>query len=649
MTSAPLWSPSEERKRHSTFFKFQEEIEKKYQKKFSNYQEFHQWSVQDSHFWKELFSFFSVKYQGALDPVCLDTSFASYQWFPQVSFNFAQNLLESQPHSQKMAFLSLHESGLERKITYQSLYEEVASLSFYLKNILKEGEILGAYMPNIPETAIAMLAASSLGAIFTSTSCDFGVEGVVDRFSESKPSVLVAASGYEYNGKYFDLIPKILEIKKRLPFIKEIIVVDFLNKSQKPLPFKEWGSWDKKTHMDFFSLPFSAPLYIMYSSGTTGKPKCIVHSQGGTLLQHIKELGLHCDLTADKNILFFTTCGWMMWNWLISALFFKSTVILYEGSPTYPSAAHYMDLIDRHQVHLFGTGPKFLKLLQDQDYKSPSHFKSLETLISTGAPLLPEQYDYVYDKLKKDLLLGSISGGTDILGCFMLCHPCLPVYRGEIQCLGMGMAVAAFDQKGLPLHDAEGELVCRKSFPSRPLYFLNDHQNEKMKNAYFLSFEGVWHHGDFIRIKKEGGVVVLGRSDATLNPGGVRIGTAEIYRQTETFFYLEDSLCVGKEEEGDVVVYLFVKMKKDEALDEQRISEIKKKIRDNTTPRHVPRNIFEVSDIPYTRSGKKMELAVARLSNGRELANIEAVANAECLPQFKKYFQKKGQDGPKLL
>lgn len=390
--------------------------------------------------------------------------------------------------------------------------------------------------------------------------------------------------------------------------------------------------------LTFTDLPFSHPLYIMYSSGTTGKPKCIVHSQGGTLLQHIKELGLHSDLKREKTMMFFTTCGWMMWNWFVSSLYFGSKIILYEGSPAYPSPKDYFEIINREGIHIFGTSPKFLKALEDVGTVFPeNHFPTLETILSTGSPLLPEQYDFVYNKIKSDVLLASISGGTDILGCFMLGNPMMPVYRGEIQCLGLGMDVLAFDDMGKPVTESEGELVCVSSFPSRPLYFLNDQDGTKIKEAYFNRYQNVWYHGDYIKITERGSVIVFGRSDATLNPGGVRIGTAEIYRQTESLNFIQDSICVGKNVSGDVEVVLFVKLKAEEALTPERIKEIKQLIKTNTTPRHVPREIHAVSDIPYTRSGKKVELAVSKIINGKAINNLEAIANPECLEEFKKY------------
>jgi acetoacetyl-CoA synthetase len=633
-----LWSPDSDKVEKSQMRKFQKHLGIS-----GDYKNFHDYSIKNkTTFWSELFSFSNVVYEGDLSPALLDDSFESYSWFSKVRLNFAENLLRS-GGDKKTALHFQHESGLTKKISYEELRKTTSGLAHFLKPLLKEGDVLAAYMPNIPETVISMLATSSLAGVFTSTSCDFGIEGVLDRFSQSKPKVLVAAIGYEYNGKYIDLTSRLKEIETRLPSLEKLILVDFLGKGIDLSGFKKAIAWTEAvqnvSELVFKRVAFSHPLYIMYSSGTTGKPKCIVHSQGGTLLCHIKELGLHTNLTPteDKKIFFFTTCGWMMWNWLVSSLYFGSEVILYEGSPAFPSPEHFFKLIDRAEINIFGTSPKFLKALEDTNAKLDSEFPSLEILNSTGSPLLPEQYDYVYNKIKKNVQLSSISGGTDIVGCFMLGNPTLPVYRGEIQCLGLALDVAAIDEKGHALIDQEGELVCRQTFPNRPVYFLDDKTNEKIKAAYFDQNHGIWTHGDFVKVTSHGGVIVYGRSDATLNPGGVRIGTAEIYRQTETLPYIVDSLCVGKNQNGDVDVLLFVKMKAGEELTAERKKQIKEQIKKNTTPRHVPREIHVVMDIPYTRSGKKVELAVSKIIHGKPVTNLEALANPESLKEYEAF------------
>jgi len=639
--SIELWRPSEERKTNTQMWQFMQHMATRYGTEADDYLSLHRFSVEHSdQFWSELIDYFELVYQGDKEPVNLDTGFNKYGWFPNMTLNFAENML-SKGDDNHPALISVLENGQQKSLSYAELRTQVAELQESIKVDFSKGDVLACYMPNVPETAIAMLAATGLGGVFTSTSSDFGIDGVIDRFSQSKPCILVAAAGYFYGGKYYDCLPKIAEVVEQVPSIKRVLIVSMQETLADISTVSLAEHWPDANgasgKLTFVPRAFADPLYIMYSSGTTGKPKCIVHSVGGTLLQNVKEVGLHSDLTADKRIFFFTTCGWMMWNWLISSLHFGATAILYDGSPGFPSMLGYLGLIDRLKINIFGTSPKFLRALEDSECDLPElSLDSLETILSTGSPLLPEQYDFVYQNLKSDVLLASIAGGTDLLGCFYGGNPILPVHRGELQCAPLGMDSACVDDEGNVLIDQEGELVCLQSFPSRPIHFLNDPDNQRLNDAYFNRFEGLWHHGDYIRVTERGGAIFYGRSDATLNPGGVRIGTSEIYRQTEPLSYIEDSVCVGKQIDGDVDVYLFVKLNDGEQLNEDRINEIKQAIRSKTTPRHVPQKIIQVADIPYTRSGKKIEGVVSNLLNKRPVTNIEAIINPECLAEYER-------------
>jgi acetoacetyl-CoA synthetase len=527
-------------------------------------------------------------------------------------------------------------------ITYGELYQRVAGLAQSLRDLgIKPGDRVAGFMPNMIETVIAMLAATSIGAVWSSCSPDFGIKGVLDRFGQIEPRVLFTADGYLYNGKGFDSLERISEIIKQLPSIEKVIVVPYKNSDpdfgtiRNGVLFEDFLA-KEPPDLHFGQVPANHPLYILYSSGTTGVPKCIVHGVVGTLLQHIKELKLHSDVKREDTICYFTTCGWMMWNWLVSSLALGARVFLYDGSPFHPDPAAMWQMTQDEKITIYGTSAKYLAALEKAGVRPKESFDltPLKAILSTGSPLSSESFDFVYRHIKEDLCLSSISGGTDIISCFALGNPMGPVYSSELQCRGLGMKVEAYDEQGNPVIGHKGELVCTLPAPSMPIYFWNDPDNIKYRQAYFDIYPGVWQHGDYIEITENGGVIIYGRSDATLNPGGVRIGTAEIYRQVESVPEIMDSLVVGQDWGSDVRIVLFVKLRQGSQLTDQLIERIKTTIRKNCTPRHVPAKVLAVEDIPYTISGKKVELAVRNVIHGLEVKNKDALANPEALDNY---------------
>ena len=646
MTQSPaiLWQPSKERIARSNINAFIKLVNKRWQAGVADSNSLYGWSVsQPEQFWTSVWDFCGVIAESRGERVLVDgDKMPGAQWFPDAKLNFAENLLRRHDDADAMVFWG--EDKVRRRMSFAEIYDAVSRTAQAMSDAgVKQGDRIAAFMPNMPETIIFMLAASTLGAIWSSCSPDFGVQGVLDRFGQIEPVILFAVEGYHYNGKVIDTLPRIAEIAKNLPSLKRTVIVSYtrerpdISAIRKGVHLGDFvGRYSGKT-IAFRQLPFNHPLYILYSSGTTGVPKCIVHGAGGTLLQHLKEHQLHTDLKRGDRLFYFTTCGWMMWNWLATGLATGATLLLYDGSPFYPGPNILFDFADDERMTVFGTSAKYIDALNKAGAR-PMETHSLATvkaMASTGSPLVPEGFDYVYRALKKDLLLSSISGGTDIVSCFVLGNPTLPVYRGEIQCRGFGLDVQVFDDDGKAVIGSKGELVCASPFPSMPVYFWSDPDGAKYRAAYFDRFPGVWCHGDYMEITARGTCIIYGRSDATLNPGGVRIGTAEIYRQVERLDEVVESLVIGQDWDNDVRVVLFVRLREGVALDDSLTKKIKDQIRTNTTTRHVPAKIVQVTDIPRTKSGKIVELAVRNVVHGNAVKNMEALANPEALEHFR--------------
>jgi acetoacetyl-CoA synthetase len=642
MTEA-LWSPGARRVQDANITRFMQLIRQKRDPGINDYASLYQFSIDSPKaFWRAIWEFGGVIGSAGSRTVKNFDRMPGAQWFPDASLNFAENLLRYRDDREALVFKS--ETGLSSSLSYRQLYLQVAHVASALRALgIEPGDRVAAYMPNLPETVIAMLATTSIGAIWSSCSPDFGVNGVVDRLCQIKPKVLFCAAAYTYSGKQHDCLSRVAEIQKRIDSIQKVVVIpyvdadpdlDSLNNAELLASFSD----NDATEIEFARLAFDHPVYILYSSGTTGVPKCITHGAGGTLLQHLKELMLHTDLKRSDRFFYYTTCGWMMWNWMVSGLATGATVILYEGSPFYPGPEAMFDLVDELGITVFGTGAKAISAWKKAGIK-PRETHSLTTLksiLSTGSPLAPDSFDYVYTDIKKDLCLSSIIGGTDIVSCFAGGCPTLPVYRGEIQCLGLGMAVEIKRDDGSTAEVNEtGELCCVKSFPSMPVCFWGDDEGSRYHAAYFEHYPNIWAHGDFAEITEHGGLVIFGRSDATLNPGGVRIGTAEIYRQVESLDEVLESICIGQDWDDDVRVVLFVRLRENMILDEDLQDRIRKVVRNNATPRHVPARIIQVSDIPRTISGKIVELAVRNIVHGLAVKNVDALANPGALELYR--------------
>ena len=636
-----LWSPSSKIKEESNLNQFIKNFVDEFKNQSDvKYEELWKWSIEKPEkFWDSIWDYSNVL--GEKGEILLKDKdkMPGARFFPNAKLNYTENVLKNK--NEPLAIISEREDGLKSKISTLELKDKVLKLAGWLKeNGISKGDRVCAYMPNCPETIITMLATASLGAVFSSCSTDFGVAGVLDRFQQIEPKILVTVDGYLYNGKAIERHEEVHQIVQGLNTLQNVLILKYLNENHLKYSFsyKDFDSvYRSKPLENFTKVNFNDPLYIVFSSGTTGAPKCIVHGVGGVLLQHAKEHKLHANIHKGDRVFYFSTCGWMMWNWLLGALFSEATIILYEGSPFYGGPNKLWDLAEKEKINLFGTSAKYIDAVRKSGYKPNKHnqLKFLKCLCSTGSPLSPESFDFINKFISSEMQIGSISGGTDILSCFVLNNPLDEVISGEIQCRGLGMAVDVFDEEGNSVTDTPGELVCTKPFPSMPIMFWNDPDGKKYQEAYFDYYPNVWRHGDWTKLTKRGTLVIFGRSDATLNPGGVRIGTAEIYKVVESFEEILESIVIGQEWEDDIRIVLFVKLKEKISLDEKLKTEIKNKLRQLVSPRHVPAKIISVADIPRTRSGKITELAVRDVIHGKKIKNIEALSNPEALDLFK--------------
>ena len=637
-----LWKPKKSVAEKSQMFAFMQRINEKFGCNCREYYDLHAWTLSHvSEFWGDFWDYAKIIHSEEQTKVVDDPNrMPGAKWFEGARLNFAENLLQRRDEQRAIIFWG--EDRVKKSISYGELFDQVHRIAEGLKRLgVKKGDRVAGFVPNMPEAIIAMLASASIGAVWSSSSPDFGIKGALDRFSQIEPKVIFAADGYFFRGKVVNTQEKLKGIIDQLPSVEQVILINYtgnidIASMPKAMHWEDLARFPEHP-MTFEPLPFDHPLYIMYSSGTTGLPKCIVHSGGGTLIQHLKELRLHCDLTPEDIIFYFTTCGWMMWNWLVSGLAVGATLVCYDGHPFYPVPEALLKMADELGITIFGTSAKYIATLKDVGVvpNNISSFPKLKLITSTGSTLAEESFDYVYEHWKNDVQLSSISGGTDLIACFVLGSPTLPVYRGEIQCKGLGMDVDCFDENGNSLVDRQGELVCKSAFPSMPAYFWNDPDEKKYRSAYFGTYPGIWHHGDYARISRHGGIYIYGRSDATLNPGGVRIGPSEYYRAFEDMEEIEDSVVVGQQYEDDERVILFVKLAEGQIFNEELKRKIIQQIRTNCSPRHVPALILETPEIPYTLNGKKVEIAVKQVLHGREIKNRDALANPDSLAYFK--------------
>ena len=631
----PLWTPKTPDK--SAMAAFMRDVNSKFNTQITDYHQLWEWSVENHEdFWNHWWNYVNPIASKQPNRTLINTDlFERSRWFPDAELNFAENLLRFR--DSKKAIVFRDEDGNRSSLSYNELYVVAGLVAAEFKNLgIGRGDRVAAILPNIPEAVIAMLATTWLGAVWSSCSPDFGTDGILERFKQIEPKLLISCDGYKFKGTTYSILDKTDSVRNQLKCKTVMMNRLSLGKLSSTIDWKELTN-TKAPPPKFDQINFNDPVYILYSSGTTGKPKCIAHGVGGTLLQHLKEHRLHTDITREDILFYFTTCGWMMWNWLVSGLASGCTIMLFDGNPFSPTEESLLRAVDEENVTIFGTSAKYISAIEKAGIKPRNlfEFKSLRTILSTGSPLSSESYDYVYKEIKNDIQLCSISGGTDIVSCFALGTPLLPVRRGEIQCPGLGMAIAVWNIKGESVINEAGELVCTKTFPSKPIYFWNDNSGEKFHNAYFNKFENVWCHGDWATLTPNNGLMITGRSDAVLNPGGVRIGTAEIYRQVEKIPSVLESIAVGQSWSDDIRIILFVVLRENEVLDEILSNEIRQILKTNASPRHVPAKILEVRDIPRTRSGKISEISVRDIIHNRPIANSEAIANPEAFEYFK--------------